>query len=228
MQVWVSFWWCWCMNAAHKLVLQYYHWIKLQSILVGVLPFIPYLDITCIQDGKAVGQLVSISICHRVLPTLSNATYGKRVEKGVENCSSCRNWGFGPKSLANKSHLLLNLLFIFLIVDHNSSWLRPLKGLASHWSLSKALTQVVNHTFSKCKWWLAIRDCKCLSARLPGKLSHSCEDLLSISLHPTYPRSFGTVTDPWDHTSLMSLEKWMLSWCNCWFSDLNDCSKVLT
>ena len=154
--------------------------------------------------------------------------YDKRVSKVLE-IAALAGVGLDHKSLAIKSHFIVYLLFDFLTVDRRWNWLRPLGG----WhpiviEQSSCSSDWISLGISKYLWWLAIRDCKCLSARLPGKLSHSCEDLLSISLHPTYPRLFGTVTDPRDHTSLMSLEKWMLSWCKCWFSDLNDCSKVLT
>ena len=52
-------------------------------------------------------------MCHRVLPALSNATYGKRVEKGVEIAALARIRDF-VLSLLQRRAIYCLFLLIFL------------------------------------------------------------------------------------------------------------------
>ena len=84
--------------------------------------------------------------CHRVLPTLSNATYDKRIEK-VLNINSCKNWGLVLKSFAIKSHLLL-IFVIFLTRGLQLELVVAFEGVGIPLVIEQALVQVAQPYFA--------------------------------------------------------------------------------
>ena len=73
---------------------------------------------------------MSICNCHRVLPALSNATYGKRVEKGAETLALAQI-GALVLSLLQQELFIAYLLVYFSNRGSHLELVAPLKGLAS-------------------------------------------------------------------------------------------------
>ena len=140
------FWWC-MMHVYHTWAyLQRHKNIKRKTFLVRVLSITLNLDSWLHTRWTSVLTASEHLPYHRVLPTLSNATYGKRVEKGDEIAAFV---GIGALVLS-----LLQIRAIYcLYFDYFSNCGSQLElvaafgGLASHSHWAKLLLKWLNHTW---------------------------------------------------------------------------------